>query len=178
MEPPNTARCVALEWSAIARVGVSVMATDRRAGPQYLTCSPGPNSNPNVEELLALDGSEPDREHGIQMSRGTRLARFLRPKLRECESRVRAQARQLGKRSESTHIEAARGKSPVRPDFPGQCDELVDIPRVRRIYHLRRTSRCADCKPMAANHSPRTRLQIVWFTKHYEADRHRTQVNS
>jgi hypothetical protein len=59
------------------------------ASGQYVTYSPGPNSNPNVEEELQrwLRASPPaDAATGYRAG-WTRLARFLGPRLRDWESR-------------------------------------------------------------------------------------------
>jgi hypothetical protein len=56
---------------------------------QYVTYSPGPNGNPNVEEeLQRWVAASPHANAGSGYQAGwTRLARYLGPKLRDWESR-------------------------------------------------------------------------------------------
>jgi hypothetical protein len=56
---------------------------------QYVTYSPGPNTNPNVEHELQrwlAVNSRPDAAAGFRAG-WARLARFVSPKLREWEAR-------------------------------------------------------------------------------------------
>jgi hypothetical protein len=59
------------------------------ANGQYVTYSPGPNSNPNVnEELRRWQAASPNADAAAGYRAGwTRLARFVGPKLRDWESR-------------------------------------------------------------------------------------------
>jgi hypothetical protein len=85
---------MATEWSGCPRClefeeEIRVLQQRLAASGQYVTYSPGPNSNPNVEEELRrwlATGPNADAASGYRAG-WTRLARFLGPRLREWESR-------------------------------------------------------------------------------------------
>jgi hypothetical protein len=68
---------------------IRVLQQQLAASGQYVMYSPGPNSNPNVEEeLQRWLRSSPNADAASGFRAGwTRLSRFLGPRLRDWESR-------------------------------------------------------------------------------------------